>query len=106
MSRNWMLLTALTTMTACRAGKVIEDTGDEVVPVDADADGYTADEDCDDADPGTNPGATEVCDGVDNDCDAEIDEDVLDTFFADADEEGTAIRIPPSRPAILHLGMR
>ena len=82
-----MLLTVLTTMTACRAGKVIEDTGDRSfrwmrTPMGT---------------PQTRTamtrirertGATEVCDGVDNDCDAEIDEDVLDTFFADADEDG------------------
>ena len=64
----------------------------ETVPVDADGDGYTPNEDTMTR-IGNDPGATEVCDGVDNDCDAEIDEDVLDTFFADADEDGTAIRI-------------
>ena len=31
--------------------------------------------DCDDFDPATRPGATEVCDGKDNDCDFVIDED-------------------------------
>ena len=30
--------------------------------------------DCDDTDPTTNPSATEVCDGVDNDCDGLIDD--------------------------------
>ena len=30
--------------------------------------------DCDDSDPSTNPAATEVCDGVDNDCDTVADE--------------------------------
>ena len=55
---------------------------------DEDGDGYDASEDCDDADASVSPGATEVCDGVDNDCDDEIDEGVLDTWYADADADG------------------
>ena len=44
-------------------------------PVDGDGDGYTEDDgDCDDADATVNPGASEVCDGVDNDCDGYVDE--------------------------------
>ena len=61
---------------------------DSDAPVDEDGDGYDATEDCDDGDASTNPGAVEVCDGVDNDCDDAIDEDVMDTWYADADEDG------------------
>ncbi|MBC8770625.1 DNRLRE domain-containing protein, partial [Arenibacter sp. BSSL-BM3] len=40
---------------------------------DEDGDGYCADIDCDDADPNVFPGALEVCDGIDNNCDGLID---------------------------------
>jgi hypothetical protein len=56
--------------------------------LDADADGYLESEDCDDGDSGTHPGAVEVCDGVDNNCDDEIDEGVLSVFYGDGDGDG------------------
>jgi hypothetical protein len=42
-------------------------------------------EDCNDMFAAAHPGADESCDGVDNDCDREIDEDLVSTFFADVD---------------------
>lgn len=42
---------------------------------DADGDGFTgAQGDCDNGDASINPSATEVCDGVDNNCDGQVDE--------------------------------
>jgi len=49
-----------------------EDTGDDTGAsvLDADGDGFSVDEDCDDTNPDVNPDATEICDdGLDNDCD-------------------------------------
>ena len=51
--------------------------------------GYVADNtDCNDGDASVNPGATEVCNGVDDNCDGNIDEGVETTFYADADGDG------------------
>ncbi len=62
--------------------------GDSVRPADACAapTGYVTDNsDCNDADRNTHPGALEVCDGRDNNCDATIDEGVQTTYYQDAD---------------------
>jgi hypothetical protein len=47
-------------------------------PYDLDRDGYDCDIDCDDGDAGTYPGAPEVCDGRDNDCDEVLPPDEVD----------------------------
>ena len=48
------------------------------------------DADCDDLDPLSGPGADERCDGEDNDCDGDIDEDPTDapTWTGDKDGDG------------------
>jgi len=60
---------------------------------DADGDGYTADEDCDDGNSAINPDADEVCGGGDEDCDGlqgDDDPSVVDpaTWYADDDGDG------------------
>ncbi|MEY4118811.1 MAG: hypothetical protein RLZZ116_2139, partial [Planctomycetota bacterium] len=44
--------------------------------------------DCNDGNAAIKPGATEVCDGVDNNCAGGIDEGVKSTFYADVDGDG------------------
>jgi len=55
---------------------------------DADDDGYSADVDCDDTDPAVHPGATEVCNELDDDCDGGVDNAVGDVFYGDTDGDG------------------
>ncbi|MFZ5482576.1 MAG: putative metal-binding motif-containing protein, partial [Myxococcota bacterium] len=55
---------------------------------DIDADGFGAADDCDDYDASVHPDAAERCNGADDDCDDEIDEGALRTFYADADDDG------------------
>ena len=66
---------------------------DDIVPCpcpDNDADGYTAEfcggDDCDDSLPGVHPNATELCNGVDDDCDTVVPLD-------ETDADGDGVRI-------------
>jgi len=92
---------------ACSDGSRLEGT---TAPVDLDGDGYDTPADCDDDDSDVNPGAAEVCDTVDNDCDGTVDnDDAVDatTWYADQDGDGfgdpadsaTACEAPTDRVA-------
>ncbi len=96
------LLLSVLLVTACDGAKVDDtgvddtaqdsdidgdtDTGLEVV--DADADGYSDAEDCDESNPAVHPGAEEVCDGVDQDCDGTPDDGLDAVWYTDADADG------------------
>jgi large repetitive protein len=82
-----LTLFALACRTGDKPGGQNIDTGN-LDSVDDDGDGYLSADDCDDDDAAVHPGATEVCDGIDNNCDEQVDEDVLDTWYADTDGDG------------------
>jgi Putative metal-binding motif len=70
--------------TACETLVVSIDTG--ISTMDDDGDGYAEDDgDCADGDATVYPGAIELADNIDNDCDSVVDED---TDFSDDDGDG------------------
>ena len=89
--RRAALLVSLVLFAACRtpgkdAPAALADGVDAAE--DSDRDGFFAEDDCNDQDAQINTGAVEVCDGVDNDCDGQIDEDVTERWYDDADGDG------------------
>jgi len=45
-------------------------------------------DDCDDTNPNVNPGETEICDNIDNNCNNQTDEGLVSTYFLDNDSDG------------------
>jgi hypothetical protein len=55
---------------------------------DRDKDGYKGDDDCDDLNASVHPGADEVCDAIDNNCNGNVDEGLILEWYADKDDDG------------------
>ncbi|MFT4622257.1 MAG: MYXO-CTERM domain-containing protein [Myxococcota bacterium] len=64
------------------------DPATEVLACDPPAGHVTDGTDCDDTNASVRPGAEEVCDGVDQDCNGSVDDGLLETWFADSDADG------------------
>ena len=83
-------------LAACKGD---DDTGS--ASFDGDADGYPSSEDCNDDDRFINPGAGEDCDGIDQDCDGDIDEDPASApiWHIDGDGDGYGVADPKQQVA-------
>lgn len=88
--RGLLVLTAL----ACKQEGVkpqidIDPNTQDGADGDGDGDGVTiAQGDCNDADAQTYPGAVEICDGIDNNCNGQSDEGLEKVWYQDADADG------------------
>ncbi len=78
-------------VTACQTDK----DGDGLLAPE-DPSSIKASEDCNDDDDTIGAPSEEVCDGIDNDCDGEVDEGVITTFYLDRDGDGygSALSLP------------
>ena len=71
-------------------------SGSTKIVEDLDADGFPAEQDCNDQNAEINPAATEICNGVDDNCDQMIDADDpevvnLNEGFIDNDGDGFGV---------------
>ena len=82
---KWFLLVFII---GCRSEKN-EQADDAEEGTDVDLDGFTLEDgDCDDGNSAINAGEVEICDGIDNNCDGTIDEDVQNIYYVDSDQDG------------------
>ncbi|MFH1469775.1 MAG: MopE-related protein [Pseudomonadota bacterium] len=77
-------------------------------PFDVDGDGYidqnAGGDDCNDGDPAVHPGAIEVCNGRDDDCDGEADEAGTGDVIVYDDVDGDGLGDPDSAQAVCEQG--
>ncbi len=93
MERNILGLSLVLFLMGCPGGGTDGEKDDtSTTPsdcVEEDNDGYcVSEDDCDDNDASVNPGAAEICDGIDNNCDGATDEGLTATFYRDVDGDG------------------
>ena len=96
--------------TACSDSTIV-DIHQGWILFDEDGDGFHAGQDCDDLNADINPAATEICDGLDNDCDELIDDEddnvdvgTGEVFYVDADEDGYGDLATPVQSCTLQPG--
>ncbi len=106
----WYMIRAVSLMTT-GSGKFLHPSQGKFIQyigVDADGDGYSAIDDCDDSNPDVNPGMIEIAsNGIDDDCDGVVDESDIDGdgFDADVDCDDNNIAINPDATEIVNNGI-
>jgi hypothetical protein len=74
---------------------------------DADGDGYDKDDDCNDEDASIHPGAEETCDGIDENCNDEVDDGVeTGIYYPDLDGDGYGEDVPVEDTAFFESAQR
>jgi hypothetical protein len=86
----------LATLAVLVASCTRHESDSDPIPPDEDSDGFTAGIDCDDHDGDVHPGAVELCNAVDDDCDGTADEDASDSiaFWSDVDGDSYGSATP------------
>ena len=73
---------------ACDSPEKPNPSSVETVAYDRDGDGYFDSEDCDDSNSSINPDELELCDGLDNNCDGQVNEGIIQKDYSDNDADG------------------